>query len=150
MGAKELGLEKAPGWGIFENSHLRGAACLRALCESEMQSIRAYGLRNPVCVIPNGVDLPDNNTDTPPLWASRIETGRHVLLYLGRIHPKKGLPDLLRAWQHTQREGIDAAKNWDLVIAGWDQSGHLNELEQLAHELRIDSRVHFPDRSSAG
>src|SRR5215208_7965345 len=43
---------------LYENQHLRGAACLRALSEAEAQSIRNYGLRNPVCVVPNGVDLP--------------------------------------------------------------------------------------------
>ena len=44
---------------LYENQHLRGAACLRALSEAEAKSIRVYGLRNPICVIPNGVDLPD-------------------------------------------------------------------------------------------
>ena len=44
---------------LYENGHLRGAACLRALCEAEAQSIRAYGMRNPICIIPNGVDLPE-------------------------------------------------------------------------------------------
>ena len=44
---------------LYENQHLHGAACLRALSEAEAESIRSYGLRNPICVIPNGVDLPD-------------------------------------------------------------------------------------------
>ena len=43
---------------LYQNQHLREAACLRALCEAEAQSIRAHGVRNPICVIPNGVDLP--------------------------------------------------------------------------------------------
>src|SRR6516162_2377977 len=51
---------------LYEDRHLRGAACLRALCEAEAQSIRVYGMRNPVCVIPNGVDLPDLS-ETPTL-----------------------------------------------------------------------------------
>ena len=41
-----------------ENGFLRHASCLHALCESEAESIRKYGLRNPICVIPNGTDLP--------------------------------------------------------------------------------------------
>ena len=44
---------------LYETQHLRGAACLRALSESETRSISGYGLRNPICVIPNGVDLPE-------------------------------------------------------------------------------------------
>ena len=39
---------------LFENPHLRQAACLHALNVDEYQAIRAYGLRNPVAVIPNG------------------------------------------------------------------------------------------------
>src|ERR1044071_3957832 len=38
---------------LYENEHLREAACLRALSETEAQSIRDCGLRNPICVIPN-------------------------------------------------------------------------------------------------
>lgn len=75
---------------LYENRHLRGAACLNALNESEAASIRAYGLRNPVCIVPNGVDLPDQR---PTLGG-----GEKVCLFLGRLHPKKGLPALLSAW----------------------------------------------------
>src|SRR5260221_10201895 len=70
-----------------ENSSLRHAACLRALCESEAGSIRAYGLRNPICVIPNGIDLPGGSVTLPLPGEGRGGAGRNVLLYLGRIHP---------------------------------------------------------------
>src|SRR5476651_1830242 len=76
--------------GFFhENAGLRKAACLRALCPSEASSIRAYGLRNPICVIPNGMDLPGESVASPPPWEGRVAVGRKILLYLGRIHPKK-------------------------------------------------------------
>ncbi|HEY5912457.1 MAG TPA: glycosyltransferase, partial [Verrucomicrobiae bacterium] len=48
--------KRLAGW-CYERRHLEGAACIRALCESEAQAIRGYGLRNPICVIPNGVEL---------------------------------------------------------------------------------------------
>jgi glycosyltransferase involved in cell wall biosynthesis len=70
---------------LYENEHLRRAACLRALSEAEAESIRAYGLRNPISVIPNGVDLPnlrESNAKT------QSENGK-TFLYLGRLHPKK-------------------------------------------------------------
>src|SRR5271165_4907043 len=43
---------------LYENRHLRGAACLHALNHAEAEAMRAYGLKNPICVIPNGIDLP--------------------------------------------------------------------------------------------
>src|SRR5437868_1254923 len=79
---------------LYENQHLRGAACLRALSEAEAQSIRSYGLRNPICVIPNGVDLPDLNESNPRTQSANQKT----LLYLGRLHPKKNISNLIRAW----------------------------------------------------
>src|SRR5262249_13319629 len=44
---------------FYEDRHLHDAACVRALCEAEAQSIRAYGVCNPITIIPNGVNLPD-------------------------------------------------------------------------------------------
>jgi glycosyltransferase involved in cell wall biosynthesis len=118
----------------FQNAHLREATCLHALCQSEADSIRAYGLRNPICVIPNGIDLPPPDVE-PASFEGSIPPDRKVLLYLGRIHPKKGLPSLIRAWPA-------AGDAWHLVIAGWDQGGHEDELKRLVGELHIN-RVHF-------
>lgn len=122
---------------LYENAMLRRAACLRALCTSEAQAIRAYKLRNPVCVIPNGVDLPNPEQFPPPPWAEKIEPGRKVLLYLGRLHPKKGLANLLRAWAQAP------APDWSLAIVGWSQGGHEAELKQLAGSLGLERSVHF-------
>lgn len=119
---------------LFERAHLEGAACLHALCDAEAASIRACGLKNPICILPNGVDLPAApHPATPPAWAERLPAGRRVLLFLGRIHPKKGLLNLLQAWTR-----LPAPPDWQLVVAGWDQGGHQQELEQFAatHGLR--------------
>jgi glycosyltransferase involved in cell wall biosynthesis len=120
---------------VFQNAHLRQAACIHALCQSEADSIRAYGLRNPVCVVPNGIDLPPPDEASPPDIAG-VPANAKVLLHLGRLHPKKGLLNLIRAWP-------TASSSWHLVIAGWDQAGHENELKELTAELRAE-RVHFP------
>ncbi len=91
------------GW-VYQNAHLRGAACLHALCEAEALAIRAYGLHNPICVIPNGIDLPpEESVPSEPPWQKSVPVGARVLFYLGRLHPKKGLPSLLRAWHLARR-----------------------------------------------
>src|SRR5438093_4496175 len=71
---------------LYEDRHLRGAACLRALCEAEAQSIRAYGLHNPICVIPSGIDLPDLS-ETPKLQAHAFADDRTILTSTVRLHP---------------------------------------------------------------
>ena len=121
----------------FENAVLHDAACLHALCESEADAIRAYGLQQRIEVIPNGVDLPDLLTTED---AERTE-GRNRLLFLGRIHPKKGLVALLKAWADTQnsKSKTHNSKRWQFVIAGWDQGGHEAELKNLCGELGLQA-----------
>jgi poly(glycerol-phosphate) alpha-glucosyltransferase len=134
--------KRVAGW-LFENENLRRAACIHALSESEARAIRAYGLRNPICVIPNGIDLP------PQGRVSSVEcrvsgsplplapgTSPKVLLYLGRIHPKKGLVNLLKAWKQVSGQ----CSNWVLAIAGWDQDGHEAELKSLARSEESEMR----------
>lgn len=129
---------------IYENTHLNGAACIHALCEPERQAIRAFGLKNPIAVIANGVDLPDLNFVLPlPDWNVRVPSGAKVLLFLSRLHPKKGLSLLLDAWAQARQRSMPGAEKWQLVIAGWEQGGHQAELESLARELAISGSVHF-------
>lgn len=126
----------------YEGAHLRNAACLHALCEAEHQAIRDFGLDNPVCVIPNGVAEVNGAGFPAPTWRGSLPPGGKILLYLGRIHPKKGLPNLIAALARcdsaTARPG-----QWQLAIAGWDQGGHQAELEACAAAAGIADRVHF-------
>lgn len=119
---------------LYENRHLHRAACLHALNRAEAEAIRAYGLRNPVCVIPNGVELP---ASMEPKGPQPIRT----LLYLGRLHPKKGLPKLIEAWSLVHKEADKSG--WRLAIAGWDQNGHQADLQALTAKLQVDSSIRF-------
>lgn len=141
---RNSGIKKRIAAKLYEDRHLRNAACIRALCQSEAESIRLSGLKNPIAVIPNGIDLPEEDhglrtTDHGPL-IGLTAAGRKVLLYLGRIHPKKGLVNLLRAWAQVCSPSPvvrGPASEWVLVIAGWDQNGHEAELKRLATELGL-------------
>lgn len=123
---------------LFENRHFRLASCFHALCESEAKSIRSYGLSNPVFVIPNGVDLPDLDGIVERRKAKKSSaSGRRVMLFIGRIHPKKGLENLLRAWKRLGPK-LDG---WELRLAGWDDGGHLQYLQKVTTELNLDQSV---------
>lgn len=124
------GWKKRLAGAFFENAHLREAACLHALCESEAVAMRSHGLRNPIAMIPNGVVLPGAASCSVPLG----DVGSKTLLFLGRLHPKKGLPEALRAWSQVMKGG---ATGWRFVIAGWDQGGHEAELKRLCAGLGV-------------
>lgn len=124
----------------FERRHLANAGCIHAMNHGEAAAIRAFGIKIPICVISNGIEARASNEGkrTPP-WATNKMSGRKILLYLGRLHPKKGLSILLRGWKKAFRR----ENNWILLIAGWDQGGHRRELEQLARELKIADSLQF-------
>jgi poly(glycerol-phosphate) alpha-glucosyltransferase len=120
---------------LFENAVMRDAACLHALCQAEADAIRAYGLKQRIEVVPNGVELPEELTTED----TESTEGRRRLLFLGRIHPKKGLVGALRAWVDIQnsKSKNQNSKQWQFVIAGWDQGGHEAELKGLCVELGL-------------
>jgi poly(glycerol-phosphate) alpha-glucosyltransferase len=146
---------------LFKTKQLKQATCFRALCQAEADAIQAYGLKQRIEVVPNGVDLPENLTTIEHLGRCEKEQpkvgpkgegvgsteskdtesteGRKKLLFLGRIHPKKGLSGLLKAWAEIQnpKSGIKNSKDWQLVIAGWEQGGHEGELKVLCAELGL-------------
>ncbi|MDB4589767.1 glycosyltransferase [Verrucomicrobiales bacterium] len=119
---------------LYERRCLQRAACLQANTEKEMADFRAYGLRNPVCIIPNGVELPEVGMVNP-------NSGKRILLFLGRLHPKKGLINALRAWKEvlysTSNIQHSTSHGWQFVIAGWDEVGHEAELKLLCAELDL-------------
>ncbi len=119
---------------LYEDKHLHGAACLHALNTAEARAFREYGLKNPICVIPNGTKL--------AAVTFSAEKGRErSVLYLGRFHPSKGLRSLLEAWRVVHGQAL--ANGWNLILAGWDQLEHRAELEQLADSLHIRSSIRF-------
>lgn len=122
---------KAAFWTVLQGPAVRSATCLHATSEQEYSDIRRAGLRQPVAIIPNGVDIPEASAET-------ASQGSRTLLYLGRLHPIKGLDNLLRAWQAVVRQFPE----WNLRLVGPDEDGHRAELERLVSEFKIE-RVSF-------
>ncbi len=120
---------------LFEQSNLDNADCICVNSYSEFKSVRDFGLTNPVAIIPNGIDIvSDAQSFERSKWLKFV-TGdcRKTLLFLSRLHPKKGLTNLLKAWGLNN----EIRKAWKLVIAGWDESGHEVELKQLASRIGL-------------
>lgn len=125
---------------LQERRFLRRVDCFHALNQSELDSIRALGHQQPICVLPNGTDLPSD-------WeVSSREEGKSKkrLIFIGRIHPKKGIPNLLNAWANLQSSNVEILKEWKLEIYGWDDGNHLEGYRKLADELGICETVTWP------
>ena len=113
-------------WRLGQRANLLAASCLHATADQEYGFFRELGLTAPVALIPNGVDIPP-----PRPEASSDDPGIKRLLFLARIHPKKGVDILLRAWRNVQERFSD----WELLIVGPDDGGHLPKMQQLSASL---------------
>jgi glycosyltransferase involved in cell wall biosynthesis len=102
---------------LFEMEHLQNANCIHANSLQEFESIRKIGLRTPVAIIPNGINLPAINSMVLPhshSFKNKYPKDSKILLFLSRIHFKKGLDILLEGWSLTNPN----IHGWKLVIAG--------------------------------
>jgi glycosyltransferase involved in cell wall biosynthesis len=117
-------------WPLVQRPSLTAVSCWHATSEAEYSDIRAQGFHQPIAVIPNGVDVPELPDKKPCEF--------RTLLFLGRIHPIKGVDLLLEAWQAVQKRFGD----WRLIIAGPDNDGHLARMQRLARKLSVE-RVQF-------
>jgi glycosyltransferase involved in cell wall biosynthesis len=117
-------------WPLIQRPSILHAACFHATAESEYEDIRRMGFRQPVAVIPNGIDL--------PLFSDKAIQGSRTLLFLGRLHPIKGVDILLNAWKVLQFEFPD----WSLRIAGPTDNDVAKDLIRLSRNLGLQ-RVYF-------
>jgi glycosyltransferase involved in cell wall biosynthesis len=123
---------KALVWRLGQRATLEAADLLHATASSEYEAIRGRGLRQPVAVIPNGVEIPD----AIPLGKG-TDTGR-TLLFLSRIHPTKQVDRLLRVWHRLESLYLD----WSLTIAGPLGTSYAMGMKDLARSLAL-RRVSF-------
>lgn len=97
-----------------ERAHMEGSACVHALNAAEALAIRALGIRTPIAIVPNGTATVD------PVYSATLRRpgfmDRPTLLFLGRLHAKKGVSELIAAWAGAARN----LPGWRLAIVGMD------------------------------
>jgi glycosyltransferase involved in cell wall biosynthesis len=132
-------LKKALYSFLFERPSLAQSHCLRALSEREAQDYRRYGLKNPVVIVPNGV-AHLNRVPLDSFFARFPQlAGKQVVLYLSRVHYKKGILNLLRAWPDVIRKCSDA----HLLVAGPDYENTVASAKEMVAASRIADSVTF-------
>jgi glycosyltransferase involved in cell wall biosynthesis len=115
---------------LGQRAVLEAADLLIATSASEADGIRRAGLGPPIAVIPHGVPLPEQP-------ARHEGAGVHKALFLGRVHPIKGLPLLIEAWSRVRPRG------WQCLIAGPSELGHRATLERQIRESGLSGEFQF-------
>ena len=154
--------KKLPLWWLWQKRVLDKAELLVATCEKEYREIRALGYKQPIAIIPIGLEVPvaapqfnvkssqfavgDNVLGTlnsayapvaRPSEILRTTTRLKRIVFFGRVHKVKAVDHLVKAWGALQADLPD----WELVIAGPD-CGAKAELDAIIAEGNIP-RVRF-------
>ena len=123
--------KKRFAWRLYQQRDLHSATAFHATSQQEADEIRRLGLSQSIAVIANGISHPQ--------LPSRSRTDNQVrVLFMSRIHPKKGLLNLLQAWHNASLPA-----NWQLILVGPDEGGYQREVERLVASLRLSEQVRF-------
>lgn len=139
-------LKKKIALNLYEMNNLKSAHCLHALNKKEFDAIRRLGLKNPVAIIPNGVDFYDIGFNScKPFWSDIVPKDSKVLLFLGRIHKKKGVESLLVSWKEFIKKlnKSDIESKWSLVIAGSGEEEYVGNVKKMQSSLGIEDTSFF-------
>jgi len=130
---------------LWHQRLLNGAMCFRALTRAEAGHIRRWPLNAPVALLPNGIRLDDAPPPARTVFDEHVPglDGHPAALFLSRVHPKKGLPILLKAWARLGRD-LPALRDWRLVVAGDDRLQHTAQMRSQALDLGLEQSVLFP------
>jgi len=134
------------GRTLYTDRNLTKATSLIVNTPIEAATVARLGFPTPIRVIPNGVQLPPEDRRPPREDAVRalglpLEASDKVLLYLSRIHPKKGLHLLLDAIERV----LPDHPEWHLVVAGsfFEGEGYEDLIRSKVAASPMRSRIHF-------
>ena len=135
-------LKKSLYWRYLVEPVFKQAAAIHALTDQESTTLKEFFPDTPIVTIPNGVDLDDIRQQLSEM--PRV-SGKH-LLFLGRLHPVKGLELLFQAMAK-----IPENQRIRLIVAGSAASESYNrELKALVYNLKIEDTVEFVGPVSGG
>jgi glycosyltransferase involved in cell wall biosynthesis len=131
---------KAVYFRLFERRNLLGAAAVHAVSEGERLAIEALGLPVRVVTIPLGIDRATAGGSALGVgWNDSNKGDLTNVLFLSRLHPKKGLEILLDAVERLSRR----TRRMRLVVAGDGDAAYVQNLKDRTARCGLDEVVTF-------
>lgn len=128
-------LKKKIALKLYQRRDLVNASCLHATSQIEALEMKDLGFKNPIAIIPNGIDLSEH-----PIRFKKFQSSQKTILYLSRIFPKKGLEELITAWSQVEKNN---RQDWKIKIAGNGEEKYISELKSLITEKNLDNDIEF-------
>lgn len=119
---------------LYQDRDLKKAVALHATADSEAAQFRKLGFKNPIIVSPNGVNVPKNFS-----CVERVERAeKRRVLFVSRMHPKKGVLELVEAWAK-----LSSASSVCSVVKDWicELVYTVNGDFEQEYEAKVKARV---------
>ena len=116
---------------LYQDRDLKCAVALHATAESEAEQFRKLGFRNPIIVSPNGVNVPKNFSRV-----ERVDRVEMRALFVSRMHPKKGVLELVEAWRKVVSGGVEEWRSWEVELV-YTVSGEF----EREYEAKVRAKV---------
>lgn len=126
-------LKKLIAFHLYQKKDLQRASCVLATAKMEADNMRALGISTPIAIIPNGIDV----SEYPCRPLSSKNSVRKQIVFLSRIHEKKGIEFLIEAWEQLHRKYSD----WNVVIAGNGEEAYIADLKKMIIDKGLDSCI---------
>ena len=109
------------------------ADCLHVTCKAEMEHVRKFGYKGAVAIIPNPANLPDYLDEVAAMKPTFLGgSGPRKLGFLGRLHPRKKVENLLYGVGKLSRP-----QDCELVIMGKGDDAYKQFLRNEAKRLGL-------------
>ena len=122
---------------LYQDNDLKYAAALHATAESEAEQFRKLGFKNPVIISPNGVNLPLGEGVGSQELGVRGKGSEKRMLIVSRMHPQKGVLELVEAIKRVMSGGVEEWRNKWRVELVYTVNGEF----EREYEAKVKARV---------
>lgn len=133
-------LRKKIAWHLFQKRALQKASLVHVTCVDEHNAVRALGIKSPIAIVPHGINYDDYQNLPAKKQAIEdlgLNNDKKYILFMSRLHKKKGLDLLLEVWP----ELVKFYPDWCLLIVGPDYSNYTDKISALALENKIADNI---------
>lgn len=124
-------LKKKLAWWLYQRKDVQKSACVFSTAKMEAEHVSELAITTCKAVIPNGIE-----TNAYPCKTS-IDVVKKQVLFLSRIHVKKGIEILFDAWKRIHSDFSD----WQLLVVGNGEAEYVHSLEMNVESLGLKNSI---------
>ena len=128
---------------LFQMKMFKEASCLHATEINELKAIRKLGIKTPVALISNAIEIEEFKNLSNKEEAKKnlkLDRSKRYILFMSRIDSKKGLEYLINSFIKLEQN----LPEWEILIAGpvYDKS-YFEKINQKIKKSKIEQKVHY-------